>query len=277
LRCRLQDARALPACPSELAGRHAGIETHAPSATLSVVIPHWPLDDDVDASLRRCLASLPSDCEKLVVVNEGTGFGRNVNLGLRLARGDYVAVVGNDTWVVGGDVCDLCVPDVVASPLVIGDMPGIAPPLEPDGMHGAFWVAPRAVLDRVGLLDERFEFGFYDDDDLLARLREAGVSTRRVRSVRVRHVGGLTMRKLAGREREWLRRNEEVFRAKWGWVPAPLFFFRRAGAAWHYCRNCPNWPEAKYEECTDVPESGTCARCRELWDAGDCEIARRAL
>jgi hypothetical protein len=77
---------------------------------LSVVVPHWPLDEEIDESLRVCLASLTSDCEKIVVVNQGTGFALNVNVGLRLVTGEYVAVVTNDSRVVEGDVYDLCVP-----------------------------------------------------------------------------------------------------------------------------------------------------------------------
>ena len=63
---------------------------------LSVVIPHWPLDGEADAALRACVASFPPEVERIVVVNEGTGYGRNVNVGLRLATGDYIAVVNND-------------------------------------------------------------------------------------------------------------------------------------------------------------------------------------
>src|SRR4051812_3859654 len=110
---------------------------------LSVVVPHWPLDDEVDQALRVSLASLPADCEKIVVVNQGTGFAVNANIGLRLASGDYVAVVSNDSRVVEGDVYDLCVPGTVTSPLVL-EKPGI----EPGGFHGAFWIVPREVLDR---------------------------------------------------------------------------------------------------------------------------------
>jgi hypothetical protein len=40
---------------------------------LSVVVPHWPLDHEVDEALSACLVSLPHDCEKIVVVNQGTG------------------------------------------------------------------------------------------------------------------------------------------------------------------------------------------------------------
>jgi glycosyltransferase involved in cell wall biosynthesis len=184
---------------------------------LTAVVPHWPLDEEVDEALRACLGSLPSECEKIVVVNQGTGFAVNVNIGLRLARGDYVAVVTNDSRVLDGDVYDLCVPGTVASPLVL-EKPGV----EPGGFHGAFWVAPRDVLNRVGLLDERFAGAFFEDDDYLQRLRQAGVPTRAVPSVRVwsRRIG-LTMSKLPDRGKGWLASNERRFEEKWGWVPPP--------------------------------------------------------
>ena len=58
--------------------------------------PHWPLDEETNEALRSCVSSFPSECERIVVVNEGTGYGHNVNIGLRLASGDYIAVVNND-------------------------------------------------------------------------------------------------------------------------------------------------------------------------------------
>ena len=91
---------------------------------LSVVVPHWPLDAEIDEALRACLTSLPRDCEKIVVVNQGTGFALNVNIGLRLATSAYLAVVTNDSRVVEGNVYDLCVPGTVTSPFVL-EKPGI--------------------------------------------------------------------------------------------------------------------------------------------------------
>ena len=184
---------------------------------LSAVIPHWPLDEELDQALRVCLDSLPPDCEKIVVVNEGTGFAVNVNIGLALATGDYVAVVTNDSEVIQGDVYDLCVPGTVTSPLVV-DKPGIAP----GAFHGAFWVAPRGVIERVGLLDERFEGAFFEDDDYLERLRREGIPAREIDSVSVasRRIG-LTMSKLPDRGKGWLKANERRFEEKWGWAPPP--------------------------------------------------------
>jgi glycosyltransferase involved in cell wall biosynthesis len=244
-----------------------------PKPKLSIVIPHWPFDDEVDAALRRCVASLPADCEKIVVVNEGTGFGRSVNAGLRLAGGDFVAVVNNDAYVVSGDVYELCVVGVVTSPLVIGEILGIAPPLEPGGFHGCFWVAPSDVLEAVGFLDDRFEGAFWEDDDLLLRLRAAAVPTRQVASVRVKHRGGLTMLKVPEQAEEWYRSNELRFREKWGRLPPPLLVFRRRrdGETWHFCRNCSSWPTEDYEEQERVPQSGECVECRSKWDRGACE------
>jgi glycosyltransferase involved in cell wall biosynthesis len=182
---------------------------------LSAVIPHWPLDEELDNALRACLGSLPLDCEKVVVVNQGTGFAVNVNIGLKLATGDYIAVVTNDSRVVEGNVYDLCVPGTVASPLVL-EKPGV----ERGGFHGAFWVAPREIFDRVGLLDERYEGAFFEDDDYLARLNQAGVPTRQVASVRVwsRRIG-LTMSKLPDKGQGWLATNRHRFEEKWGWIP----------------------------------------------------------
>ena len=157
------------------------------------------------------MASFPPECERVIAVNDGTGYGRNVNLGLRLATGDYIAIVNNDCRLADGDVSDLCVPETVTSPLIIGERQGFGESIEPGGFHGCFWVVPRPVLDRVGLLDERFEWGYWEDDDYIARLHEAGIPTRQVPSVRVKHVGGLTTVKVP-EHRVWLERNEQVFK-----------------------------------------------------------------
>jgi GT2 family glycosyltransferase len=251
-------------------------------SSLNLVIPHWPLDEETDVALQRCVSSFPAECERIVVVNEGTGYGRNVNVGLRVATGDYIAVVNNDCCLAEGDVYDLCVEETVTSPLVIGERQGFGESLEPGAFHGCFWVVPRMVLDRVGLLDERFERAYWEDDDFLARLRQAGVPTRQIASVRVRHVGGLTTVKIP-EHREWLDANARKFEEKWGWLPPPTARYRRKDGVdtWHVCQNCPNWPVDEYEEAAPANEYGLdapptppagreCDECKALRDSGQC-------
>jgi GT2 family glycosyltransferase len=171
---------------------------------------------------------------------------------------------------------------VVTSPLVIGSRQGFGEALEPGAFHGCFWVVPRPILEHVGLLDERFERAFWEDDDYLTRLRSAGVPTRQVRSVVVRHIGGLTTVKLP-EHRRWLEANARRFREKWGYLPPPTTRYRRrlGREEWHFCQNCPDWPSAQFEEAPPAndygpgvpplpPPGGECARCVSLRAAGDC-------
>jgi GT2 family glycosyltransferase len=233
--------------------------------TLSVVIPHWPIDGETDEALRRCVASFPTGCERIVVVNEGTGYARNVNIGLRLARSEFVAVVNNDAELAAGNVYDLCVPGSVTSPLVIGSRQGWGESIEPGGFHGCFWVAPRDVLERVGMLDDELGRAYFEDDDLLVRLRAAGVPTRQVPSVQIRHVGALTTAKFP-EHRDWLDASAQRFEAKWGFLPDPRARYRRerGAQAWHFCQNCSGWPTEAYDETPtlDGPECDECAALR---------------
>jgi GT2 family glycosyltransferase len=250
--------------------------------TLSLVIPHWPLDEETNEALRQCVASFPPECERIVVVNDGTGYGHNVNIGLVVASGDYLAVVNNDCRLDEGDVYELCVPDVVTSPLVVGARQGFGESIEPGGFHGSFWVVPRPILDRIGLLDARYEHAYFEDDDFLARLREARVPTRQVSSVRVKHIGGLTTVKIPD-HRRWLEANAVRFKQKWGSLPAPNPRYRRARdeAGWHFCQNCSRWPTGDYEEAAPVnaygldnpphpPGGEECAECAALRACADC-------
>jgi GT2 family glycosyltransferase len=251
--------------------------------TLSVVVPHWPLDEEANQALRQCVSSFPAECERIVVVNDGTGYGRNVNIGLRLATGEYIAVVNNDCRLTDGDVYDLCVADAVTSPLVIGERQGFGESIEPGGFHGCCWVVPRPVLDRVGLLDERFKHAYWEDDDFLERLRAAGVATRQIPSVVVRHIGGLTTVKVP-EHRQWLEVNARRFEEKWGRRPPPIARYRRAKGtdAWHFCQNCPSWPMTDFEEAAPAgdyglgttgpvpPDGGECRSCGALRASSDC-------
>lgn len=171
--------------------------------SLSVVIPHMPYSQEIEEKLSACVASLSGYNELILVVNDGIGYARAVNKGLRLAKGDHILVCNNDL-VIEGDIRELCSPDAVTSPLVNNT---------PQDFHGCCYCLPRWVYERVGELDEQFEVGYFEDDDYRKRLEQAGISTRLVRTVKVTHAGGSTIKTFG--EQKVFEANKKRFNDKW--------------------------------------------------------------
>ena len=172
---------------------------------VSVIIPHWPLNEELDMLLDRCVATLRGYDELLVIVNDGIGFGPAVNRGLRLAHGDFLLVVNNDTAVLSGDLTDLCDRTAVTVPKIDGQV---------DQLPRAFFCMPRWVYEDVGGYDERFHMGYFEDDDLIKRLDIHGVPIRTVDRVQVSHLGGTTMRQIESYD-DIFRENMRRYQQKW--------------------------------------------------------------
>lgn len=86
-------------------------------------------------------------------------------------------------------------------------------------------VMRRTLIDRVGLLDEQYELGMFEDDDYAYRIRLSGYKLACLEEVFVHHFGGATMGKLADQAFiETFDRNRRRFEKKWGcrWRPKRL-------------------------------------------------------
>jgi GT2 family glycosyltransferase len=77
------------------------------------------------------------------------------------------------------------------------------------------------VIDRVGLLDEGFGVGTFEDDDYCVRARLAGFRAVIARDVFVHHAGGVSFAGIGVDYGELMRRNEERFRSKWERLEGP--------------------------------------------------------
>ncbi len=173
---------------------------------ISVIIPHWPVSDEVDTKLRKCVESLEGYDELVIVANQKFGFAKSVNLGLKSATGDYMIVMNNDVELVGGSLRDLALEGAVTSPLLNGDE---------QRFWGACFCVPRKVYEQIGGLDEQFEMGYFEDDDYMLRLDMEGVPMMPVRGVRIVSEGESTMKHLDNRE-EVFKLNQARFKAKHG-------------------------------------------------------------
>lgn len=80
----------------------------------------------------------------------------------------------------------------------------------------------KSVLDQVGLLDERFGVGMFEDDDYARRVRDAGYRVICADDVFVHHQGSASFSKLSPADYQNLfELNKRLYEEKWGepWTP----------------------------------------------------------
>ncbi|MEK6280899.1 MAG: glycosyltransferase [Acidobacteriota bacterium] len=197
-----------------------------------------------------------------VILNESNqGFAAANNIGLHHATGDYLVLLNNDTIVTRGWISTLIrhlhrdatigligpVTNTVGNEAKVEvdyteleDMPAWASRFvqEHDGqvfpitMLAMFCVAMRReVFEKVGLLDEQFGIGMFEDDDYSHRVRLKGLRLVCAADSFVHHFGQAAFKKLIenGEYHALFKENRRRYEQKWNmeWVPhqyAPLGF-----------------------------------------------------
>lgn len=76
----------------------------------------------------------------------------------------------------------------------------------------------RTVLDKVGLLDERFTPGNYEDDDISFRIILEGYQLLLCKDSYIHHFGSVSFDNASPEYRELLRVNSAKFKEKWGFI-----------------------------------------------------------
>lgn len=183
--------------------------------------------------------------------DENRGFAAACNQGLRAARRDLLVLLNNDTLVTPGWLRRLArwledpeiglvgaVTNSVGNEARVdahyADLAGLDRFADECAWHSAgrgfdipmlamFCLAMRReVFEAVGDLDERFEVGFFEDDDYARRVRSLGKRVVCAEDVFIHHFGGASFGRLdRGRRRSLFELNRQRFEAKWAeaWVP----------------------------------------------------------
>jgi O-antigen biosynthesis protein len=228
------------------------IEANTPPEIYELILVDNGSTDETVEFLREYAGS---HANVTVVVNaENRGFAAGNNLGLALARGNYVLFLNNDTvltetWLermlsvfqyfptaglVGPMAKNTAGPQQVTTVAYdsLDEMRVVARrwAAEHNGESeevvraiGFCLLARQTVIDAIGGLDEQFGLGNYEDDDFCLRAAYAGFTTRLARDAFIHHIGSQTFSVQRINYRNMLLGNWEIFKKKWGLPPeAPV-------------------------------------------------------
>jgi GT2 family glycosyltransferase len=169
----------------------------------------------------------------LIRNDENLGFARAVNQGIAASGAPCVCVMNNDTVVSPGWLKEMI--NVFAShpeigilnpssntsgqkgsdPFSSGSDPFSSQVQELYRARGFCMLIRREVIEKIGLFDEAYGLGYFEETDYSCRAQEAGFRIARVKGAYVHHEEALSFKKLP-RAKELFERNEKVFHEKWG-------------------------------------------------------------
>ena len=228
----------------------ASLQAQKPWPRCEIVVVDNGSTDETADYLRHVEAH--SEGVRVILNRENLGFAAANNQALRDVSSDYVVLLNNDTIVTHGSLAALIrhlhgdgslglvgpVTNNVGNEARIhvgySSLADLASWSEGwmrdhDGetfdipMAAMFCVASRRdVLERVGLLDERFGIGLFEDDDYSRRVREAGYRVACARDSYVHHWRRAAFNRMPTQDYQQLfDRNRRAFEEKWGvaWTP----------------------------------------------------------
>ena len=178
---------------------------------ISLIIPYYEVDDTKKAILKRCLDSMKDQYDEVILVVQpkgaGIGFSKAVNKGYELATGDYLIMCSDDVILKKGTLKQLCDPESVVSAHIEEQVV--------QDFWGTLWCTPRWVYEKVGGLFEGYRISYFDDDDYINTLKQAGIPMHSVPTVNVQHPeGGRTLHTFPDHD-EFFAGNQELFKKRW--------------------------------------------------------------
>ncbi|MFH1778006.1 MAG: glycosyltransferase family 2 protein [Candidatus Omnitrophota bacterium] len=198
------------------------------------------IDNASDLPTRSYLDSLKNEKDNVFLIRneQNLGFTRATNQGFKIAAADFICLLNNDTV-----VCHNWLQQMIKI-LSTADNIGIANPqsndlgqklgglaiaeyvqrikdntdfIEVDYCKGFCMLMKKEVLDQVGLLDENFGIGGFEETDFCRRAWRLGYRRIRVNNAYVFHHSKTSFRKLdKKRQNELFIKNRNYYYEKWG-------------------------------------------------------------
>lgn len=187
----------------------------------------------------------------LCLNEKNLGFSGGNNVGLKVATGEYLVILNNDTYVTDGWVHGLLrglrrnenlglvgpvtrnIGNEAKINIEYTDMEEMASKARSYTLaHTGDYMSVRTaaffcvmfskkVYEHVGLMDEDFGVGFFEDDDYCNRVHEAGYEVAILDDVFIHHHLSASFDKMKSTAKQALmEKNKEIYEKKWGkWIP----------------------------------------------------------
>jgi GT2 family glycosyltransferase len=192
-------------------------------------------------------------CLFVIENRSNLGFAKAVNQGIRQAVGEYILLLNSDTVVRPGALRAMVdfakahpLVGVVGGRLLNQDgsiqgscyhLPGVwraikefwlgtkeisvfkkytpegKSPVEVEAVMGAVFLIPRKVINKVGLLDERY-FMYFEDLDYCRRVRKAGFKIYYLPKAEFIHHHGASGRQIPQQTHQWLVESSKIYHGK---------------------------------------------------------------
>lgn len=197
------------------------------------------IDNGSDNPTQEYLEGLNSIFSDFLLIrnNINLGFVKAINQGISSSNDPYICILNNDAFVTEKWLIAL-IETIEHSPENIG----IANPTsnvfgkessdggryewqEMDSCRGFCMLIKREVVNKIGLFDEIYGLGYFEEKDFSRRAVEAGYISVRAKSSFVYHKDRLSFDKIKERD-EIFKRNETIYNKRWG-RPLSLAFVVR--------------------------------------------------
>lgn len=179
--------------------------------------------------------------ETVLLRNEANkGFAGGMNTGMRFSDSPYVCLMNNDTLASDGWL-DRMIEVFDANPQIglinptynAGDEPCDEKSLvlksreisvhkgkwiETSGVNGFCMAIKRAVIDKIGYLDEIYERGFFEDTDYCRKAAEAGFISALAKGAYVYHHCHKSFVTVDKKGEDIFQKNKRIFESRWGGV-----------------------------------------------------------
>lgn len=225
------------------------ILTHTQKPFELIIVDNGSTDGTADYLESELARLIPEDRLRVIKNNENLGFAKGNNQGIAASQADYVILMNNDVVVTPGWLSKMVTcaeknprigivgpkSNYVSGPQLVEnvsydtkDLKGLEKYADGFAEHNSGKVTPcwrvvgfcmlikRAVIDKIGGLDERYGLGNFEDDDFSLRASLAGYESYIAEDCFVHHFGNRTFLAAQIDYKKSLNGNWEIFKEKWG-------------------------------------------------------------